>query len=318
MSNSNLSLFNGGSGFAYPQIQLRNGPQQLGRPPLSTSESVETLRGFAEMGRSSGGSTAVDPHEWMSDVNWAAPNVSIRALMAEIDTNLVQIETDFGLDSSKKTSSPAANTTTTKRKSVARKKSILNKNFASSKIAKKQRRPTSELLKQDFFSLDEGERLQVLLPALSKEARDLLFSGSYPDLTEEALPNGLGSGTDHSSHIEKEYYPAPTLNNSTFEAYSISSNGNPFDFGDILTNDDSINIEDTFGNDAAADMFNFESQDMFNLDSENMFNMVNYHSNNAYQSLTGGLISPMQMAPEATAMNQAPESGEMYEYEALL
>jgi hypothetical protein len=137
-------------------------------------------------------------------------------------------------------------------------------------------------------------------------------------LTEGYLSDGLGSGTDHSSPIENEYYPAPTLNNSAFEAYGISSNDNPFDFGDILTNNDSINIEDTFGNDASADMFNFESQDMFNLDSENMFNMVDYHTNNAYHSPTGGLMFPMQIETEATAMNQAPESGEVYEYEALL
>jgi hypothetical protein len=254
----------------------------------------------------------------MSDVNWAAGNVSIRALMAEMDTNLVQIETDFSLNSSKKTSSPAAKTITTKRKSAAQKKPVPRLKSTSSKIAKKQRRPTSELLKQDFFSLDESERLQVLLPALSKEARDLLFSGSYPDLTEEALPDGLGSGTDHSSPIENEYHPDPTVNNSAFEAYGISSNDNPFDFGDMLTNDDYFNIENVLGNDAPADMFSFESQDMFNLDSENMFNMVDYHTNNTYQSPTGGLMFPMQIATEATAMNQAPESGEVYEYGTLL
>jgi hypothetical protein len=317
-SDSNFPLFSGSPGFAYPPMQLPKDPQQLVRRSPSTSQSAEALRSFAEMGRSSGGSTAVDPHDWMSDVNCTAGNVSIRDLMAEMGINLDQIATDFGLNSSKKTSSPAAKAITTKRKSAARKKPILNKKFASSKIAKKQRRPTSELLKQDFFSLDKSERLQVLLPALSKEARDLLFSGSYPDLTEEYLSDGLGSGTDHSSPIENEYYPDPAFNNSAFEAYGISNDDNPFDFGDILTNNDSINIEDTFGNDAPAGMFSFESQDMFNLDSKNMFNMVDYHTHNAYQSPTGGLVSPIQMVPEATAMNQAPESGEVYEYGALL
>jgi hypothetical protein len=159
MSNSNLPLFNGSPGFAYPPMQLRKGSQQLIRRSPSTSQSAETFRGFAEMECSSGGSTAVDPHDWMPDVNWAAGNVSIRALMAEMDTNLVQIETDFSLNPSKKTSSPAAKTITTKRKSAAEKKSVPRLKSTSTKIAKKQRRPTSELLKQDFFSLDESERL---------------------------------------------------------------------------------------------------------------------------------------------------------------
>jgi hypothetical protein len=293
MSNSNLPFFSGSPGFAYTPMKLPEGPQQLVRRPPSTSQSAETPRGVAEMGRSPGGPTTVNSHDQMSYLDWTAENARIMPLMAEMDAP------------EKKTSSQAARISTTKRKSVA-KNPTLTKNFAPSKIAKKQRRLTSELLKEDFFALDESERLQVLLPALSKEARYLLFFGSHKNFTERALSVGLGSGTDYISSIKTDGYPDPGLNNSTFETYNTSSNDNSFNFGDIL------------GNDTAAGMFDLKSQDMFNLDSEDMFNLGDYQSNNAYQSSAGGLIPPMQVVSKAIPMDQAPQNGEVYEYGALL